>query len=152
MTTAQELQDKRDVIQKESETFVSQLESDLKKAKDERFTAEYQSRLTNEIKSSKKTYGDILAKLDQDISDARAQETREAAQKQKAVQLSAAEEKQKIHDQLKAVWIDQKGDPDVFEKQFPTLYAAEMQKRTLQNSLDQDPGERRARDLITRAF
>ena len=152
MKTADQLQAERDTLQKEADSFVGKLKGELKIAQEQQFAQSYQEKLKADIQTSEKMYQESISAKDKEISDTRAQEIRDAAQKQQAQELTAAEEKQKIHDQLKAVWIDQKGDPEVFEQQFPQLYAAEMQKRTLRNTLDQDPAIRAELQLIHHSF
>jgi hypothetical protein len=123
------IQTRIDNINIESANFIGGLEKELATAKEQRFTAEYQSQLETQIAQARASYDGLLNRLEGELSTARETEIRAAAEKQAEQTRTAAETKEQIKAQLKARWIEAHGDLDVFEAQFPQLYAEEITSR-----------------------
>jgi HD-GYP domain-containing protein (c-di-GMP phosphodiesterase class II) len=151
MSTADELESRYTAIEEECNTFIGSLERELALAEKERFTLERQNQLKDQIKKSRATYDDILTGLQGQIKTAREKETQAAAAKQAQQQLTADQEKQQMYQKLRAAWIEQHGDPQLFDESFPQLYAEEMRRRTL-NASQEKPESRANRTVINRTF
>lgn len=151
MPTASELQARQEAIQKEADSFIGKLQGDLETAQTQKFTQEHQDQLQAQIERARKTYDGLLQNISNELETARAEETREAAAKDAQIQETAAEEKQRLYDQMRRKWIENRGDPAAFDAAFPQLYQEEMTRRTLK-ATEQKPESRANRTIIKNTF
>lgn len=150
LRTVEQIEADKAGIQSNSDAFIQGLERELETAKSQRMTEPYQQKLNTEIAQARSTYGAMLDRLEGELTVAKEAEARAALVKQREIEQTAAQTKEVLKAQLKTAWIKAGGDLQVFETQFPQLYAAEMTKRALGQ---RDPEESRAhRDVIARSF
>ena len=150
MSTSAEIQARQEAIQKEADSFIGKLQGDLETAQRQRFTQEHQDELQRKIDQARQTYDVILGNAATELQAAREEETRQAAAKDHETEQAAAEEKKRIYDQLRRVWIENRGDPAAFDAAFPQLYQEEMTRRVLKSSDEQI--SRANRNVINKAF
>ena len=133
--SSKDIEAEKDGVTIEAANFIGGLKRELETAKTERLTESHQKELETKITQAQAMYDGILNRLEGELNTARETEIRAEAIKESRIKANAAQEKESMKTLMKASWLANNGDPDVFEEMFPQMYAAEMAKRaTLQEA------------------
>jgi hypothetical protein len=131
MKTKDQIETEREKITAESVQFISRLEKQLELAQSQRLTDDFKSALKVQISQARASYDGILDRLDIEFAAALERETLEKAEKQAKQIALASQTREELKSKLRSAWLEAGGDEEVFDGVFPSLYQAEMEKRTL---------------------
>ena len=147
--SSKDIEAAKDNITIEAANFIGDLERKLENAKTQRLTEGHQKELETQIAQARAMYDGVLNRLEGEFNTARETEIRAEAIKESRIKANAAQEKESMKTLMKAAWLAENGDPDVFEEMFPQLYAAEMAER----ATEQEPQQTHAHQaLISKSF